>query len=82
MDDRRIYEKIKEYEKLGKSISDLITDLCIKGDAEVERVLDKLFETNERIYYAQMIKVAIKNAEFVEDFNDIGISMIDTDEDW
>ncbi len=82
MDDHRIYEKIKEYEKLGKSDSDVIIDLCVNDSVEVERVLNKLFEANERRYYAQMVIDAYEGVEPIRDFDDLGITMIDTDEDW
>lgn len=82
MDDHRIYEKIKEYEKLGKSDSDVIIDLCVNDSVEVERVLNKLFEANERRHYAQMVIDAYEGVEPIRDFDDLGITMIDTDEDW
>lgn len=73
-----VIKKLKDHGFDDKYIIDRLLEL----DFSEEDVLEELKEREYRIEAGKRIQEYLKNAECIDDHNEYGIPMINTDADW
>lgn len=79
MDNVKLCEKINKYKQAGLSDSDVLLKLY---NEDTNKVLNKLYEYHEKQKTGQRLLKWLETVDIIDDHNEYGIPMINTDADW